>query len=465
MKQFFALLLSCLLLFSFVSCGRVESGSTSTGGTSGSEAGENTPASLFASAANLMRGIAADESVATKPADDDFLSAYASFALPLFAKTAEAQAEENLMISPLSAMAALALLQNGAAGDSLAALETLLGGLDRDSLNAYLGAYLASLPESDALCLHSASAMWFKDDPFLKIKDTFLQTNANYYGAAALQAPFDEATREAINRWVSDMTDGMIPSLLESISPESVAFLINALSFAGRWETTYRRDDILHRHFTQVSGDTVTAEFLFRVMDRYYIDPIPANAADAEDVADAADAADGEQNAALGFRLSYAKEEGDDGAYSFFAILPPSGMSPEAYAATLTPARLAAMLASPCGGAEVLTYLPTFAFDTSLDFCPLFAAMGLDLADLDLSAMGSFGGDPLTVSSVVQKTHVEVTPEGVKAAASTVVEVAPGAAPDAPPPPIVSICLDRPFVFMILDPAGLPLFLGIVNNI
>ena len=460
MKRFLALFLSCLLLFSFVSCGQTESGNTGTGTGESSEsdaAGENTPAALFASPANLMRGIEADENAAAKPADDAFLSAYASFALPLFAKSAEVRAEENLMISPLSAMAALALLQNGVAGDSLAALETLLGGLDRDSLNAYLGAYLASLPESDALCLRSANAMWFKDDPFLKIKDTFLQANADYFGAAALQAPFDEATLAAINRWVSDMTDGMIPSFLESISPDSVAFLINALSFAGRWETTYRQDDIRHRHFTQASGDTVTAEFLFRVLDRYYIDPVA-------DAADAADAA-GESNAALGFRLSYAQEEGDAGAYSFFAILPPSGMSAEAYAATLTPARLTAMLSSPRGGAEVLTYLPAFAFDTTFDFCPLFAAMGLDLADLDLSAMGSFGSDPLVVSSVLQKTHVEVTPEGVKAAASTVVEVAPGAAPDAPPPPIVSICLDRPFVFMILDPAGLPLFLGIMNNL
>ncbi len=463
MKRILALLLSCLLLFSFVSCGQIESGDTGdTGGLSESDAaGENTPAALFASPANLMRGIEADENAAAKPADDAFLAAYAAFALPLFAKSAEVRAEENLMISPLSAMAALALLQNGVAGDSLAALETLLGGLDRDSLNAYLGTYLASLPESDALCLRSANAMWFKDDPFLKIKDTFLQTNADYFGAAALQAPFDDATLAAINRWVSDMTDGMIPSFLESISPDSVAFLINALSFAGRWETTYRQDDIRRRHFTQASGDTVTAEFLFRVLDRYYIDPLPTDATASADTTVSA----GEPNAALGFRLSYAQEEGDAGAYSFFAILPPSGMSAEAYAATLTPARLAAMLSSPRGGAEVLTYLPAFAFDTTFDFCPLFAAMGLDLADLDLSAMGSFGSDPLVVSSVLQKTHVEVTPEGAKAAASTVVEVAPGAAPDAPPPPIVSICLDRPFVFMILDPAGLPLFLGIMNNL
>ena len=52
--------------------------------------------------------------------------------------------------------------------------------------------------------------------------------------------------------------------------------------------------------------------------------------------------------------------------------------------------------------------------------------------------------------------------EGCKAVAFTMLEYA-----GSPPPPddFVDFVLDRPFIFVITSQVGLPLFVGVVNNI
>jgi serpin B len=51
---------------------------------------------------------------------------------------------------------------------------------------------------------------------------------------------------------------------------------------------------------------------------------------------------------------------------------------------------------------------------------------------------------------VIQKTFVDVDEKGTEAAAATVAMAAAGAAPRAPPKPIV-VRADRPFLFLIRD--------------
>ena len=50
----------------------------------------------------------------------------------------------------LSVLTALAMTQNGAEGKTLSEMQKVLGGLDRDVLNAYMNAYLAELTGKDS---------------------------------------------------------------------------------------------------------------------------------------------------------------------------------------------------------------------------------------------------------------------------------------------------------------------------
>jgi serpin B len=68
--------------------------------------------------------------------------------------------------------------------------------------------------------------------------------------------------------------------------------------------------------------------------------------------------------------------------------------------------------------------------------------------------------EPLQIKDVVHKAYVDVGEEGTEAAAATAT-VMRTLAMVRKPQPDVTLVLDRPFLFMIVDVAtGLPLFLG-----
>ena len=68
---------------------------------------------------------------------------------------------------------------------------------------------------------------------------------------------------------------------------------------------------------------------------------------------------------------------------------------------------------------------------------------------------------PVHITAVNQALRVQVDEQGVKAAAY--IEI-PGAGAAAPPEEIIDFILDRPFLFVIADYSGIPLFAGVVNE-
>ena len=88
-------------------------------------------------AADLMAGVSAN-TTAGKAADDAFIRAQADLSAALFRAAAAESRGESLLISPLSIQLALAMTANGADGQTLAEMETLLGsGIPLDELNEY----------------------------------------------------------------------------------------------------------------------------------------------------------------------------------------------------------------------------------------------------------------------------------------------------------------------------------------
>jgi serpin B len=69
----------------------------------------------------------------------------------------------------------------------------------------------------------------------------------------------------------------------------------------------------------------------------------------------------------------------------------------------------------------------------------------------------------LRIGAVVYKAYVDVDEQGTEAAAATAVVIRALAA--MRPPPAVTMVVDRPFLFAIVDSTtGLPLFLGQVSH-
>ena len=153
------------------------------------------------SANDLMKDVPA-KAVDVLPDMDAGAAAVADFGVRLFKTSMEEG--ENTLISPLSVLYALAMTANGADGETLAQMEQVLG-MDVDNLNSYMLAYLDLLPETKDYKMSLANSIWFKDDPNFTVEQSFLQTNADYYGAGAYKAAFDEGTRNDINNWVKSI--------------------------------------------------------------------------------------------------------------------------------------------------------------------------------------------------------------------------------------------------------------------
>lgn len=378
---------------------------------------------------DLTEGISKNES-ASKAPDDEFKAAASSFAAELF-KDNYSNGKTTL-VSPLSVLTALALVQNGAQGNTLAQLEQALGGLDRDTLNAYMRAYCDFLTESDELKI--ANSVW--TDSNAEAKRAFLQKAVDSYSAQLFSAPLsDPKTVESINSWVKKNTDGMIPKIIEKADRYAVMMLVNAIAFDAKWETPYKRSDIEKLEFTSYSGSKKKTDFMCSTENIYLKD-----------------------GGAVGFMKPY-----KNGRFAFAALLPDENTGIDDYVASLSGDKLMKIFSSAKRGNEVNVKMPKFRAEYSVQLIDTLKKMGVkdafDSKTADFSSL--IENRDAYIATVVHKTFIEVDENGTRAAASTLV----GADTMSLMEPY-SVCLNRPFVYMIVDTeTNLPLFIGVQTEI
>lgn len=384
-------------------------------------------------AANLMDGVTA-KTVSGKAADDAFKNSSADFAIRLFQKTRDDS--KNSLISPLSVMLALSMTANGAKGETLAQTESLLGGdIPMETLNEYLYSNINALPSEKTAKLNVANSIWFRDNGFTA-ENTFLQKNADYYGAAVYKSAFDVKTLRDINNWVKKNTDGMIEKIIDDIDPDAVMYLINTVLFDAEWENIYKKDEVRDGTFTALDGTKRTASMMYSA-ERLYLD-------------------DGK---AIGFIKPYRN------GYSFVALLPNEDISLSDYAASMTGKSFADTIKN-AEDVPVEAAMPKFSYDYDIEMSGALKALGMtkpfDAAKADFSALGSSDSGNIFISRVLHKSYITVDEKGTKAGAATAADIK--ATSDIGG--LYSVTLDRPFVYAVIDDAyGLPVFIGAVTDI
>jgi serine protease inhibitor len=379
----------------------------------------------------LTAGVKADAPEAGALTDAD-AAAMTGFGVRLLQKT---DAGKTRLLSPVSVLYALGMTANGAGGETKTQLEQAFG-LSADELNRAALAWRTAAADGP---LQLADSVWLRDSGELQVKENFLRTDVAYYDAEVYKAAFDGSTLNAVNAWVKEHTDGMIPSILDEMPDGAMLFLINAVAFDDKWQTPYEPEQVSDGVFTAADGTARTVTMMQSSETKYL-----------------------EDGQAEGF-IRYYKE----GGYAFAALLPDEGVSIDDYIASLTGAGLRETLQN-AAETEVDVTLPKFSSDYSAELSDSLKALGVtDAFDgdrADFSAMGQSGEGRLFLSRVLHKTHIEVDEQGTKAAAVTAaVMTATACAPDDQPK---SVVLDRPFVYMILDTnTMLPVFLGAVYDI
>ena len=368
-----------------------------------------------------------------------------AFAFKLYQVLREQQG--NLFYSPYSISLALAMTYAGARGETAEEMATTLEFLlEQDNLHPafnWLDTELASRGEGaqgkdgEGFRLNIVNAIWGqKDYSFLT---EFLDVLAENYGAGLRILDFvtqAEESRLAINRWVSDQTEGCIEDLIPPGAIDALTRLVltNAIYFNAAWEHPFDKKTTANGPFYLLDGGQISVPMMKQTESLGYTE--------------------GE-----GYQAVELLYDGDE--LSMVILLPASGDF-QAFEKELQAQKVNDII-SGLQPAEVALTMPRFEFTSEFGLKDTLAGMGMQDAfspgDADFSGMT--GNLELFVSDVIHKAFVSVDEAGTEAAAATAV-IMPTA---APPEHRVEVTMDRPFIFLIRDiETGAILFAGRVLN-
>lgn len=385
----------------------------------------------------------APQKIELRGAEADMLQSDQTFAFEFFGKVFAAEAAEedkNFTVSPLSLSMALAMTWNGAAGETKAAMQNTLKmkDYDDDELNAYYKKLKNALAETDPSTKLSVANSIFTNK-FVAIKPAFVQVNQNFYNAEVKAVDFgNSATKDLINKWASDNTNGLIKEVIERTDPDDLMYLLNAIYFKGIWTTKFNTRDTSKRPFTRENGTRKQVDMMSQTANFNY----------AED-----------QNLQV-VQLPYGNQ-----AFSMMALLPKEGKKLADLADALQQHSYWNGLKSGLSQAEVDVFLPKFKTEYSRKLNDVLKAMGMEIAfDPQKADFSRMSDNSAVISFVKQDTYISADESGTEAAAVTTVGVLnTSVGPSTPPKAVFDA--NRPFLYVIQENStGAILFMGAIKN-
>ena len=369
------------------------------------------------------------------------------FAFRLSAALAENAGNENFVFSPYSVWMPLAALVNATNTQHKATLLAALGaaGISQDDVNKTASRMLYNLTkERDKGAegyynpLKITSAVFVGKN--VTLRKEFAQDFMDFYRGSSINVDFSSRNAvDAVNRWASENTGGLITNLVQKFDPLTVAVIANAIYFSDDWKWKFDKEETEERVFHAPTGDTTACYMLHDGSNqRYYED---------EKV----------QAICLDF-----KHNG-----GMYIMLPREGGAQE-------------LLSSMTNDyfkkinfdlAEGKLLLPRFSIENDIKgLKEALKLLGVPLFDKESAPLT--GGlikenIPICLTDAIQKAVIKVDEKGTTAAAVTLMIAGATSAGPQPNKPFEMIC-DKPFVFILYehtnDGGKQILFTGMVNK-
>lgn len=371
------------------------------------------------------------EKVAPMPHDDT-----QSFATTLFNTVNNNSEEENICISPASAMWALSMTANGAEGNTANQIYAALGypaaAKQRAAFNTLQKNSIEAAEKNEKAVVNIANSIWINHK--IKLKEPFININKLFYDAEVKHTAFDDAAVTEINKWCSEKTNGKIESILKESNPATLLMLINALYFNAKWANPFDKGQTKKAPFTKADGEVIEVDMMHQQRHAtYYEDELM-------------------QATTRPFLYN---------EYYMTMILPREGITIEQLAEAL-PERYKKIDAQETDCLLKLA-MPKFKYEFGTSLKATLQAMGMEEPFTDDAHFGKISKTPVRIDDVVQKTYIAVDEEGAEAAAITSVQLC-GLSMVRPQEPKTMI-MDRPFIYAIKDRrSGDILFMGKVGN-
>lgn len=346
--------------------------------------------------------------------------------------------DENLVYSPVNVYMALSMLAEVTDGNSRQQILDILGVDNVDVLRDQVSAVWNACYRNDGTVTSVlANSLWLNQD--IRFKKAVMETLADKYYAASYWGEMGSTDFNArLREWLNTQTGGLLENQIENIGmkPETVLALVSTIYYQARWQCEFweeTTEDVFHG----ADGD-LNCDFMHQSLSRKYYW--------------------GEQFSAVAQDLQFSG--------SMWLILPDEGIT---VAELAKDGELLELISGEqwenCKDIMVNLSMPKFDVSSSMDLGDDLQAMGItDVFDDTLSDFSPLTSDleNIYVSEAVHTARVMVDEEGCTATAFTVLEAAAGEAPGETDE--IDFILDRPFLFVITNESGLPLFAGVVNQ-
>jgi serpin B len=351
-----------------------------------------------------------------------------------------AQGSGNLVLSPDSVAAALAMTGAGGVGRTAGEIARTLhlkgpiafaavGDLQR-AIAA--GQAAAAVGDSEPPTLEIANGLFLQQG--LRFAPAFLSGAQQRFGAAPETVDFagnPTGALEAINGWVSERTKGLIPRILDSLPEKMALALANAVYLDADWEYPFKKSKTRPGAFHRTAGE-VEVDFMHQTESLRY------------------GAGPGYRAVALPYRSS---------TLSLLVMLPVRqqlGVLQHRLDGTSL-ARIARHLSAM----PVDLSLPRFHLNTDAELTGALKRLGMSTAFSEAADFSRITtAVPLKIAFVKHAADFTLDEAGTVAAAATVVGVTVKSAP-RPPHDAITFNANRPFLFFLRDDrTGAVLFAG-----
>lgn len=372
---------------------------------------------------------------------EDVITAQNRFGLALLRELSASAPDESIFISPLSVHMALSMAYNGAEGATADEMGQALhlATLARDRLNLAVRTQLAYFADEDlGVKLNVANGLWYAQE--LAFRSDYIASIEQYYQAAIAPLSFrNPESTAAINDWVSRQTEGLIPNLVDSLDPETIMLLVNAVYFKGDWSEPFDPALTQPHPFRLPTGAVKEVPMMYKdgQIAHYQSDRFEA------------------------IRLPY----GDDERLAMYIFLPSEGVGLTEFVETLTYDNWETWIAgfqSKLG--EVRLPRMELSYKTRLNTALKALGMGsaFDPTRAEFGAIRESGpGQNMYISDVVHQAVLKVDEEGTEAAAATSI----GFRVTSMPMYAFRFVADRPFFAAVRDETtGAILFVGTVTD-
>nr|AAS68503.1 serpin-4A [Manduca sexta] len=357
-----------------------------------------------------------------------------NFSIELLYHTSKSQPEnQNLVLSPITVWTALAVISEGATGNTRREINHALRITNRNK-NVTRANYREIsnwlVVKTKTVELAKINAI-FVDQQRLPQED-FIAIAKEIYDTNMVPLKFEEAdvAADVINRQISNVTHGRIKNIVNSESfKESKMILTSALYFKAQWTVPFNASSTTKMPFHDSYGKKIGE---VNMMYNRQIYPF----------------ANMRQLQARVIELPY----GSENRLSMIIMLPNPGVSVEDMFLNFKTFTLdnffeeMRLSSEEFGDDEIDCFLPRFKIEADLDMSEVLQnAMGIQaLFDQNKAMLPYMARTPMYVSKVLHKAEIEVTEEGTVASGVTIAEFSNRIG-------IIRYEVNRPFSYIIVE--------------